>query len=132
MPSLAGAPGSTSSLSILPSPGTHRASPEIMQGDGTDWEPPEGRVFKSLQLQINSAAAEVRTKALAEAEFENSAAAAAVFSHSLLMTFLHGWIQAEGAYCRAHERAQFQHRGAEVRRTCPAQLNFLFLFHCCS
>lgn len=43
------------------------------------------------------------------------------------MTFLHGWIQAEGAYCRVHERAQLQDRDAEVRRMCPAQLNFLFL-----
>lgn len=43
------------------------------------------------------------------------------------MTFLHGWIQAEGAYCRVHERAQLQDRDAEVRRMCPTQLNFLFL-----
>lgn len=61
-PPLTGVPGSTSSLSIHPLPGTHRASPEISQGEGADWEPTEGRVFKSLQCQINSATAEVQTK----------------------------------------------------------------------
>lgn len=40
------------------------------------------------------------------------------------MTFLHGWIQTKGAYCRAHKVHSY---GAEMRTTCLMQLNFLFL-----